>query len=403
MPQNAHTSSDSVGLVTPQTIHFDTPLTLACGRTLQRYDLVIETYGELNADKSNAVLICHALSGNHHAAGYYSEMDEKPGWWDAYIGPGKPLDTNKFFIVALNNLGGCHGSTGPTSIDPTTNAPYGANFPILRVRDWVHSQARLADVLGIQQWAAIVGGSLGGMQAMRWTLEYPERVRHCVVIASAMKLTAQNIAFNEAARQAITADTNYRDGDFLTQNTLPKDGLSIARMIGHITYLSDDGMGEKFGRELRSGSFAQGIEEPVEFQIQSYLRYQGDKFSKTFDANTYILMTRALDYFDLAREYHDDPAEAFRHAASKFLVISFTSDWRFAPQRSREIVNALMKADRDVIYGEIESPYGHDAFLVPNQPRYEDLFSAFMKKIDTGSQEATKTPWELISFLLNSG
>lgn len=373
---------DSVGIVSPQTFVFDEPLELACGRTLENYQLMVETYGELNAEKNNAVLICHALSGHHHAAGYHSMDDKKPGWWDAYIGPGKPLDSNKFFIVSLNNLGGCHGSTGPTSIDPQTGEVYGANFPNLRVRDWVHSQARLMDRMGIPFWAAVVGGSLGGMQAMRWSLEYPERVKHSVVIASAMKLTAQNIAFNETARRAIMSDSQFHEGGYLSQHTLPKDGLSIARMIGHITYLSDDGMGEKFGRELRSGTFEQGVEEPVEFQIQSYLRYQGENFSKTFDANTYILMTRALDYFDLAREYNDDPAEAFKLASSKFMVISFTSDWRFAPYRSREIVDALMKADRDVVYAEIESPFGHDAFLVPQQARYWDLFSAYMNKIE---------------------
>lgn len=374
--------ADSVGLVAPETMVFHEPLTLACGRTLLDYQLVVETYGELNAAKSNAVLICHALSGHHHAAGFHGMDDRKPGWWDAYIGPNKPLDTTKFFIVSLNNLGGCHGSTGPNSIDPTSGATFGDTFPNLRVRDWVHSQARLADRLGIQQWAAVVGGSLGGMQAMRWSLEYPERLRHCIVIASAMKLTAQNIAFNETARRAIMADPKFYDGRYAQHNTLPSDGLSVARMIGHITYLSDDGMGEKFGRELRSGSFQQGIEEPVEFEIQSYLRYQADSFSKSFDANTYILMTRALDYFDLAREYNDDPAEAFRHALCKFLVISFTSDWRFAPERSREIANALMKANRDVSYAEIESSYGHDAFLIPKQPRYWDLLTAYMNKVD---------------------
>ena len=289
--------------------------------------------------------------------------DKKPGWWESYIGPGKPMDTNKFFVVALNNIGGCHGSTGPASINPNTQKPYGASFPALRVRDWVHTQARLADRLGVEQWAAVIGGSLGGMQAMRWSLEYPERLRHCVIIASAMKLTAQNIAFNETARKAIMTDPNFFNGSYLEKNTLPKEGLSVARMIGHITYLSDDGMGKKFGRELRSGSFKRGTDEPVEFQVQSYLRYQGEKFSGVFDANTYIIMTQALDYFDLAREYDNQAAEAFKHALCKFLVISFTSDWRFAPQRSREIVQALMKADRDVVYGEIESSFGHDAFF----------------------------------------
>ena len=373
---------NSVGLVESQSMDFNEPLALANGRVIKAYTLAYETYGTLNEQKSNAILVCHALSGNQHLAGYYSMDDKKPGWWEHYVGPGKPLDTDKFFIVCCNNIGGCHGSTGPSSINPDTGKPWGGDFPNLRVRDWVHTQARLADRMGIKQWAAVVGGSLGGMQAMRWSLEYPERLRHCVVIASAMKLTAQNIAFNETARQAIMKDPSFFDGHYQEQNTLPKQGLSVARMIGHITYLSDDGLGKKFGRDLRSGTFEQGNEEPVEFQIQSYLRYQGEKFSGAFDANTYILMTRALDYFDLAREYGHDEGDAFRNAQCKFLVISFSSDWRFAPERSREIVNALMKADRDVVYGEIESQYGHDAFLIPNQPRYWDLFNLYMKKIE---------------------
>lgn len=372
---------NSVGLVKPEVFHFDTPLTLANGRQLPHYDLVVETYGALNAARNNAVLICHALSGHHHAAGYHKEDDRKPGWWDHYIGSGKPIDTDRFFVVSLNNLGGCHGSTGPQSINPETGAPWGADFPTLRVRDWVATQYRLMQRLGISQWAAVVGGSLGGMQAMRWSLEYPECLRHCVVIASAMKLSAQNIAFNETARQAIFSDPDFAGGHYLKQNSQPTRGLSVARMIGHITYLSDDGMGKKFGRELRSGSFEQGNEEPVEFQIESYLRHQGNSFSKTFDANTYVLMTRALDYFDLAREYGHDPVAAFRNAKSKFLVISFTSDWRFSPERSREIVNALTRAGCDLAYAEIESPFGHDAFLVPNQPRYEALFRSYMQGI----------------------
>ncbi|WP_019603718.1 homoserine O-succinyltransferase MetX [Teredinibacter turnerae] len=374
--------ANSVGLVTPLLMQFDDPLTLACGRTLDSYQLMVETYGTLNASRTNALLICHALSGHHHAAGYHSMEEHKPGWWDAYIGPGKPLDTNKFFIVSLNNIGGCHGSTGPVTQNPATGQPWGGDFPALRVRDWVHSQARLADALGIQKWAAVVGGSLGGMQAMRWSLEYPDRIGHCVVIASAMKLSAQNIAFNHAAREAILTDPEFHDGNFLSHSTLPKRGLSTARVIAHLTYLSDDGMGQKFGRELRSGSFAQGTEEPVEFQIESYLRYQADSFSNVFDANTYVLMTRALDYFDLAREYGDDPVEAFKQAQCKYMVISFTSDWRFSPERSREIVNALIRADRDVVYGELESDFGHDAFLIPNQPRYWDLLTSYMSQIE---------------------
>lgn len=373
-------TQQSVGIVSPQIVHFDEPFTLACGHTLPTHDIVMETYGSLNADKSNAVLICHALSGHHHAAGFH-EGDSKPGWWDAYIGPGKAIDTNVFFVVSINNLGGCHGSTGPTSINPATQQPWGASFPPVRVRDWVKSQSWIADFLGVQTWAAVVGGSLGGMQAMRWALEFPDRIKHCVVIASSMKLTAQNIAFNQTARQAIMSDPDFCNGDYLTHNKIPASGLSVARMIGHITYLSDDGMGEKFGRELRSGSFALGTDELVEFQIESYLRHQGTKFSTAFDANTYILMTRALDYFDLAREYNDDPATAFKQAQCDFAVMSFDSDWRFLPERSREIASALLQANKNVVYAEIASPFGHDAFLVPNQPRYNALFTSYMQRV----------------------
>jgi homoserine O-acetyltransferase len=373
-------SASSVGLVVPRVQHFAAPILLSCGRELANYDLVYETYGALNADASNAVLICHALSGHHHAAGYHSADDKKPGWWDDYIGPGKPIDTDKFFIVSLNNIGGCHGSTGPASINPETGNPWGPDFPSLRVRDWVHTQKRLMDVLGIGQWAAVIGGSLGGMQVMRWSLEYPECVRHAIVIASAMKLSAQNIAFNEIARQAITADANFHGGRYLEHNTIPDRGLALARMVGHITYLSADGMMEKFGRDLKAGDLSLGNDEEVEFQVQSYLRHQGGAFSKSFDANTYILMTRALDYFDLAREYGDDGVAAFRATHSKFLVISFTSDWRFSPLRSREIVDALIAARRQVSYAEIDAPHGHDAFLVPI-PRYEAAFSAYMQRI----------------------
>ncbi len=370
----------SVGIVVPQTALFEQPLLLACGRELPAFELVYETYGELNADRSNAVLVCHALSGHHHAAGYHSEDERKPGWWEECIGPGKPIDTNHFFVVSLNNIGGCHGSTGPASINPGTGKPWGTDFPSLRVRDWVNSQALLADKLGIDCWAAVVGGSLGGMQAMRWALEYPDRIRHCVVIASALKLSAQNIAFNEVARQAIQSDPDFADGHYLEKGTIPTRGLALARMVGHITYLSDDAMANKFGRDLRSGSFEQGSEGQVEFQVQSYLRYQGSQFSESFDANTYMLMTRALDYFDLAREYDDDPVAAFRHASCSFLVVSFTTDWRFSPERSREIVDALIAAGRPVTYADIEADEGHDAFLLPI-PRYIDLFSAYMARV----------------------
>ena len=370
----------SVGIVEPQVARFDEPLALACGRALTSYELVFETYGELNESRSNAILICHALSGNHHAAGYHSSEDKKPGWWDECIGPGKPIDTSRFFVVSLNNLGGCHGSTGPCSINPATGEPWGPDFPPLRARDWVNSQVRLADHLGINCWAAVVGGSLGGMQAMRWSLEYPARIKHCIVIAAAMKLSAQNLAFNEVARQAILSDPAFANGHYLEQGTLPAQGLALARMVGHITYLSDHAMASKFGRDLRTGSFAQGEEENVEFQVQSYLRYQGSQFSGSFDANTYILMTRALDYFDLAREYDNDPVAAFRHASCGFLVVSFSTDWRFSPERSREIVDALIAADRPVTYAEIEADEGHDAFLLPI-PRYVDVFSAYMRRV----------------------
>jgi len=376
--------SRSVGIVEPRIAHFDAPLPLACGRDLADYQLVYETYGELNEARSNAVLVCHALSGNHHAAGYHSAGDKKPGWWDECIGPGKPIDTDRFYVVSLNNIGGCHGSTGPTSINPQTGQPWGPDFPPLRARDWVNSQARLADYLGVECWAAVVGGSLGGMQAMRWALEYPDRIRHCIVIAAAMKLSAQNLAFNEVARQAIMSDPAFADGHYQANGTVPASGLALARMVGHITYLSDHAMASKFGRDLRSGSFEQGDEEHVEFQVQSYLRYQGSQFSSSFDANTYMLMTRALDYFDLAREYDNDPVAAFRHASCSFLVISFSTDWRFSPERSREIVNALIAADRPVTYAEIEADEGHDAFLLPI-PRYMDVFSAYMRRVGVTS------------------
>ncbi len=367
--------NDSVGLVTPQIQHFDEPLTLRSGRVLEKYDLIYETYGELNADRSNAVLICHALSGDHHAAGYHSMDDKKPGWWETCIGPGKPIDTNRFFVVSLNNLGGCAGSTGPTSTNPETGKPYGPEFPIVAVRDWVNSQARLADVLGIDVWAAVIGGSLGGMQVLRWSIQFPERLKHAVVIASAPKLSAQNIAFNEVARQAIAKDPDFHEGWYQEKNTLPKAGLMQARMLGHLTYLSDDAMRQKFGRELREGKLNYSF--APEFQVESYLHYQGEKFSTRFDANTYMLMTKALDYFDPARDHDNDLRKCLSQAQCRFLVMWFTTDWRFAPARSEEIVNALIHADKEVSYACIESDNGHDAFLLPI-PRYLDIFQAYM-------------------------
>lgn len=371
---------DSVGLVQPELAHFKEPLALACGRQLDEYELVYETYGTLNDSRSNAILICHALSGHHHAAGYHSESDRKPGWWEACIGPGKPIDTNRFFVVSLNNLGGCNGSTGPASLNPATGRLYGADFPMVTVQDWVHSQARLADRLGIEQWAAVVGGSLGGMQAMQWSIEYPERLRHCVAIAAAPRLSAQNIAFNEVARQAIISDPDFHDGHFLAHNNIPKRGLKLARMVGHITYLSDDAMGQKFGRERKSEQLNFDLNS-VEFQVESYLRYQGEEFSTRFDANTYLLMTKALDYFDPAAAHGGDLAKTFAAASASFYLISFTTDWRFSPERSQEVVNALIAADKQVSYVDIDAPHGHDAFLIPH-PRYLQAFSSYMNRIE---------------------
>jgi homoserine O-acetyltransferase len=372
--------ADSVGLVTPQRHTFTEPLPLACGRALPSYELVYETYGELNASASNAVLICHALSGHHHAAGYHSMDERKPGWWDNCIGPGKAIDTNRFFVVSLNNLGGCHGSTGPSSINPETGNSYGASFPVLTVEDWVHSQARLADVLGITQWAAVVGGSLGGMQALQWAISYPERIRHCVAIATAPKLSAQNIAFNEVARQAIITDPDFHNGDYATFGVIPKRGLMLARMVGHITYLSDDSMGAKFGRDLRSDQLNYDLTS-VEFEVESYLRYQGQEFSGRFDANTYLLMTKALDYFDPAGAHGGDLARTLADIKARCLVMSFTTDWRFSPARSRELVDALLAARKEVSYLEIEAAQGHDAFLLPI-PRYIEALSGYMNRIE---------------------
>ncbi len=369
----------SVGIVAPQTAHFTEPLTLKSGDVLSQYHLVYETYGKLNADKSNAVMICHALSGNHHVAGKYDETDKNPGWWDNLIGPGKPLDTNKFFVIGLNNLGGCHGSSGPLSTNPVTDKPWGASFPVVTVEDWVNSEVRLADYLGIQQLAAIVGGSLGGMQALQWTIAYPERVRHALVIASAPNLTAQNIAFNEVARQAIITDPEFHGGDYYNKGVLPRRGLRIARMLGHITYLSDDAMGAKFGRKLRDGHIKYGFD--VEFEMESYLRYQGDKFAGEFDANSYLRMTRALDYFDPALEHGGDLSAALAKVKSDFLVVSFTSDWRFSPGRSREIVKALLDNELSVSYAEVTAAHGHDAFLMPDE-HYHNIMRQYLAKIE---------------------
>lgn len=365
--------------VSPQTIEVKQPLQLASGLTLPEYQLVYETYGELNADASNAVLICHALSGDHHVAGYYPG-DSKPGWWDSYVGPNKPIDTNKFFVVCSNNLGSCRGSTGPASLNPQNGKIYGLDFPIVTCRDWVNSQNELRQHLGVDQWAAVVGGSMGGMQVMQWAIDFPDKLRHAVVIAAAPKLSAQNIAFNEVARRAIMTDPDFHEGRFIDAQTTPKTGLTLARMLGHLTYLSDDMMGSKFGRDLRTGQLKYNFD--VEFQVESYLRYQGEKFAtkQNFDANTYLLMTKALDYFDPAAEFDHSLSAAFAKTQAHFLVVSFTSDWRFSPARSREIVRALLDNDLTVSYAEVESEHGHDAFLLPNT-HYEGIFHAYMNRI----------------------
>ncbi len=371
---------DSVGLVTPRRARFDRPLELDCGRTLDGFELVYETYGELNAERSNAVLICHALSGDHHAAGYHDGSDAKPGWWDSCIGPGKAIDTRRFHVVCPNNLGGCRGSTGPVSTNPASGEPYGPDFPVVTVRDWVRAQAVLADHLGVERWAAVVGGSLGGMNAMQWAIDLPQRVAHCVMIAVAPKLSAQNIAFNEVARQAILSDPEFHDGHYYRHGLVPRRGLMLARMLGHITYLSDDSMRQKFGRELREGRLT--FDFDVNFQVESYLRHQGVSFVDRFDANSYLLMTRLLDYFDPATEFGGDLVQAYRHIQARNLVISFSSDWRFSTARALEVVHTMIRAGVDVSFAEIRSEFGHDSFLMPVD-EYIDVFSAYMGSIRT--------------------
>ena len=367
-------------IATPQSMHFDEALPLQSGGSIANYDLAFETYGQLNADKSNAIVVCHALNASHHVAGSYEGQPKSEGWWDNMIGPGKAVDTNQFFVIGINNLGSCFGSTGPMHINPVTDKPYGADFPVVTVEDWVDAQARLLDRLGIHKLAAVLGGSLGGMQALSWSLRYPERMSHAVVVASAPNLNAENIAFNEVARRAIVTDPDFNCGHFYEHGVVPARGLRIARMIGHITYLSDDVMNQKFGRQLRDGLQLKYSTQDVEFQIESYLRYQGEKFSGYFDANTYLLITRALDYFDPARSHGGELTPALAVAQAKFLLVSFTTDWRFAPARSREIVKSLLENNRDVSYAEIDAPHGHDAFLL-DDPRYMSVMRSYFEGI----------------------
>src|SRR3954449_4345243 len=376
---NAPHDPSSVGPVVAHKAHFDAPIRLRSGAELPAYDIAYETYGTLNAARSNAVLVCHALNASHHVAGFYSDEKNNLGWWDNLVGPGKPLDTRRFFVVGSNYLGSCFGSTGPASVNPATGKPWGAEFPVVTVEDWVEAQARLADRLGIERFAAVMGGSLGAMQALQWTLSYPDRARHALVIAAAPRLSAQNIAFNEVARQAIMTDPDFHDGHYYEKGVVPARGLRIARMIGHITYLSNDAMMEKFGRVLRRGAL--GFDFDVDFEIESYLRYQGEKFSSYFDANTYLRITKALDYFDPAADFGGDLTRALARAKAAFLVVSFKSDWRFAPARSREIVRALLDNRRIVSYMEIDAPGGHDAFLLEDT-RYHAALRSYFENID---------------------
>jgi homoserine O-acetyltransferase len=369
---------NGVGLVAPETAHFAEPLKLRSGAVVSDYQLMYETYGELNTERSNAVLVCHALNASHHVAGWYADDPKSIGWWDNMVGPGKPLDTDRFFVLGVNNIGGCHGSTGPTSTDAATGKPYGASFPVVTVEDWVAAQVRLADHLGIGRFCAVMGGSLGAMQALQWTIDQPERVAHAIVIAAAPKLSTQNIAFNEVARQAIISDPDFHGGDYYAHDTLPRRGLRIARMIGHITYLSDDAMMERFGRVLRADDFRFHFD--VDFEVESYLRYQGEKFAEVFDANTYLRITRALDYFDPAKQHGGSLTRALALAQAGFLVISFTSDWRFSPARSREIVKALLDNKRNVTYAEIDAPHGHDAFLL-DDAHYHEVVREYFNRL----------------------
>ena len=377
-------------IVQAQTMHFSQPLTLRSGEQIRDYQLVYETYGELNQARSNAVLICHALNASHHVAGCYADQPDHLGWWDNMVGPGKPVDTNRFFVIGVNNLGSCFGSTGPTHPNPDPAAggkPYGADFPVITVEDWVVAQARLLDALGIDELAAVMGGSLGGMQVISWALQFPERMRHCVAIATAPNLSTENIAFNEVARRAIMSDPGYRDGNYQQEGVIPQNGLRVARMLGHITYLSDDVMQQKFGRERRPEFHDhEAFSFDVEFQIESYLKHQSDKFSQYFDANTYLLITRALDYFDPAKAHGNNLSAAFAHIQARFLVISFTTDWRFPPERSREIVKALLDNQHSVTYAEIDAPHGHDAFLLTDT-RYHAVVRAYFEGVASGLEQ----------------
>ena len=369
---------NSIGIVKSKIFKCADPIKLSCGMTLDNFELIYETYGKLNKNKDNAVLVCHALTGNQHVAGRHKKTDKHPGWWDSLVGPGKPLNTNKFFVIGINNLGGNEGSTGPKSINPKTKKVWGSSFPIITVEDWVKTQKTLINYLGIQKLSSVIGGSLGGMQALEWNLQFPNEVKNTIIIAAAPNLTAQNIAFNEVARQSIITDPDFQKGNFYTKKNKPKRGLRVARMLGHITYLSNDAMKSKFGRKKQNKDYQYNFN--TEFEIESYLNYQGDKFAKEFDANTYIRMTKALDYYDPTKQNKKKLSGVFKKIKSKFLVISFTSDWRFSPSRSKEIVKSLLDNNINVSYAEISAESGHDAFLMSDD-HYHEILNSFFKNI----------------------
>lgn len=352
-------------------ISFEDSLTLQSGEILTGFELMTETYGELNSEKTNAVLVCHAFSGNHNAAGI-KDGEKKPGWWDEIIGDGKTIDTAKFFVVSLNNIGGCHGSTGPTTIANESSQPYGADFPEVSVSDWVETQKLLADHLGINCWEMVAGGSLGGMQALQWAISYPDRIKKAAIIAASSKISTQNIALNEVAREIIKKDENFYNGDYLARGESPKKGLKAARMLGHITYLSESNMSKRFGRKLQDPE--NKIDADINYEVENYLQYKGEQFAKTFDANSYILMTKAMDSFDPAKDFGNDLVSCLQNIQAKLLIASFDSDWLFPKEYGLDLQMSAIKAGINSAYIELDGDYGHDSFLF-----YSDQYAAALK------------------------
>ena len=352
-------------------ISFEDSLTLQSGEILTGFELMTETYGELNSEKTNAVLVCHAFSGNHNAAGI-KDGEKKPGWWDEIIGDGKTIDTAKFFVVSLNNIGGCHGSTGPTTIANESSQPFGADFPEVSVSDWVETQKLLADHLGINCWEMVAGGSLGGMQALQWAISYPDRIKKAAIIAASSKISTQNIALNEVAREIIKKDENFYNGDYLARGESPKKGLKAARMLGHITYLSESNMSKRFGRKLQDPE--NKIDADINYEVENYLQYKGEQFAKTFDANSYILMTKAMDSFDPAKYFGNDLVSCLQNIQAKLLIASFDSDWLFPKEYGLDLQMSAIKAGINSAYIELDGDYGHDSFLF-----YSDQYAAALK------------------------